>query len=210
MDPWSMLYYPLEDYPFPTLVADTLGIDDLTGLSANLARRTWRTDQQSPWHGFFYSAFDSWRDVYVALVREVIAPHVGEPFYYQNVPTFRVQLPGNVAVGEFHTDAQYHHPLGEQSFWLPLTHAYGTCTLWIADDDDELHAVDARPGQIAQFAAVTRRHGNKLNQTGRSRVSFDFRCLPVRLLPAVEGPPTEHSRLRFIPGGYYAPEAVTP
>lgn len=209
MTPWELFKYPLERYPFPTLVTESLGVDDLTTLVADLPRRTWQTDQQSPWHAPFYAGFEAgWHAVYEQFVREVVVPRLGEPCYYQRVPTFRVQLPGNLAVGEFHTDAQYHHPVAEVSFWLPLTPASDTSSVWIEDDRDVPRAVVALPGEVVQFAAATRRHGNFPNETGKSRVSFDFRLLPVRHLPEREGPPTEHTRLRFVPGGYYADEAV--
>lgn len=215
--PWKLFTYSLADYPFPSLVAETLGVCrwgetdgavDLTTLAADLPRNTWQTDQTSRWHDAFYAGFAQWRPAYDWFVREVVAPRLGEPCYYQHVPTFRVQLPGNVAVGELHTDAQYHHPLGEETFWLPLTDAYDTCSVWIADDDDELRAVIAKPGEVAQFSAVSRLHGNRVNETGHSRVSFDFRLLPVRLLPQVPGPGTKHTGLRFVPGEYYATEVV--
>lgn len=206
--PWQLFEYDLERYPFPDFVAGSLGVDDLTTLAADLPQRTWQTDQQSPWHAPFYTGYPGWRGWYDHLVREVVAPRLGEPCYYQDVPTFRVQLPGNLAVGEFHTDAQYHHPVDEVSFWLPLTPASDTCSVWVEDDAGEYQAVEARPGQVAQFAAATRSHGNVPNETGRSRVSFDFRLLPVRLLPTTEGPPTKHTGLRFVPGEYYATEVV--
>jgi len=207
--PWKMFTYSLEDYPFPTWVARSLEVDNLTSLTADLQLNTWQTDQTSPWHGPFYASFGRWQDAYVDFLRDVVAPRFGEPVYYQRVPTFRVHLPGNLAVGEFHTDAQYHHPEDEVSFWLPLTPAYDTCSLWVADDDDALRGVVARPGEVVEFSAAKRLHGNYVNQTGHSRVSFDFRCLPVRLLPDTEGPPTKHTGLRFVPGGYYAAEPIS-
>lgn len=212
MWPWELLAYPLRDYPFPGLVSECLDVEDLADLSADLPRRTWQTDQQSPWHELFYEGFEFWRNIYRRFVRDVIAEQMTEPFYYQAVPTFRVHLPGNVAVGEFHTDAQYHHPAGEENFWLPLTDARDTSTVWVTDDDGIAWPVDACPGQMARFSAVSRRHGNKINETGRSRVSFDFRVLPTRLLPeefALQQV-TEHTKLPFAPGGYYAREIVTP
>lgn len=209
MNPWELFDYDLDRYPFPTVTMFGLGVDDLTTLMADLPRRTWQTDQQSPWHASFYASFEeSWHTLFDRFVREVVAPRLGEPCYYQRVPTFRIQLPNNLAVGEFHTDAQYHHPIGETSFWLPLTPTQSTSTVWVVDDDDVPLPIDAQPGQVARFDAATRKHGNVLNETGHSRVSFDFRLLPVRLLPQDEGPPTEHTRLRFIPGGYYANEIV--
>lgn len=209
MTPWTKYEYSLDDYPFPTLVARSLGVDDLTTLSADLPRRTSQTDQQSPWHGWFYDGYSKWRSFYDTFVFDHITPLVGEPFCYQNVPTFRVHLPGNVAVGEMHTDARWHHPPGEIAFWLPLTEAHDTSSLWVEDDDGDLRCVDAVPGDVIKFNAVDRLHGNKINETGRARVSFDFRVLPARLLSAVDSQRrTEHTQMRFVPGEYYADRVV--
>jgi hypothetical protein len=210
--PWTIHTYRHGRHPFPALVAWSLQLGDtaeLEQLDADLPRRTWQTDQTSPWHPMFYEAFEHWAWLYERFVEEVIAPLVGEPFYYQRVPTFRVQLPGNTAVGEMHTDAQYGHPAGELNYWLPVTCAAGTSSVWVADDDGQLQAPEVCPGQFVAFSAVDRLHGNKPNATGRSRVSFDFRTLPVRLLPA-EPKRTEHTKLAFAPGGYYAAEAMQP
>lgn len=208
MTPYYLLTYDLERFPFPDLVTESLGVEDLTILAADLPRRTWQTDQQSPWHAPLYAGFEEWYDHFDRFVREWIAPILGEPCYYQRVPTFRIQLPGNLAVGEFHTDAQYHHPIDEVSFWLPLTPVAPTSTVWVADDEGMAWPVNAQPGEVAAFEAAKREHGNVPNTTGRTRVSFDFRLLPVRCLPRTEGPPTKHTGLRFIPGGYYAEEVV--
>lgn len=209
MQPWKTFTYNINDYPFVELVELTLQVDDLISLKSDAPLRTWQTDQKSEWHASFYKYYASWRDLYDDFVRRIIAPHVGESFFYQNVPTFRVHEPGNLAVGEFHTDAIYHHPAGERTFWVPLTKAHGTASLWVEDDDGVPQCVDANVGDVVQFEAVTRRHGNFVNTTGHSRVSFDFRCLPMRMLPKVEGPPTKHTKMRFIPGEYYAETLVS-
>lgn len=208
--PWMIFGYPLSQFPFPGMVADSLSVPDLTELRAeDLPLRTWQTDQQSPWHADFYAGFAKWEHYFRWFVHAVIAPLVAEPFYYQRVPTFRVHLPGNLAVGEYHRDAQYHHPAGEINFWVPLTYAADTASVWIENDDGVMTAPDVAPGSMIRFDAVNRLHGNKINDTGRSRVSFDFRALPTRLLPTDPGL-TEHTKLTFAPGGYYAHEKVWP
>ena len=213
--PWRIIRYPLDRYPFPQLAAadvaaDGVGTQGLQRLGADRpAGPIWTraTDQASAWHARFYDRFDRWRHVYDAFVADVIGPLLGEPIYYQSVPTFRVHLDHNVAVGEFHTDGQYHHPAGERTFWLPLTPACGTNSVWIEADDGTAYPVTAEPGEVAVFDAVNRRHGNRLNDTGRTRVSMDFRCLPVRRYR-----PSPHrsvnAGLPFAPGGYYHPEPV--
>lgn len=207
---WTVFDYPLADYPFPSLVSDAIEVDDLTAIRTDGPRWTRETDQGSDWHRLFYRAFDGWRETYQRFVREELAPHIGEPFYYQAVPTFRVHQPDNVAVGEFHTDAQYHHPDGEISFWLPLTPAYDTNSVWVADDEDEIHPFVTKPGEVVAFPAVSRRHGNLVNTTGQARVSFDFRCLPVRRLPERSEGRSVNMGMRFVPGEYYHAEVVDP
>jgi ectoine hydroxylase-related dioxygenase (phytanoyl-CoA dioxygenase family) len=211
---YSVARYPLDAFDFVGAVARALGQADLTALSdPELPLRTRETDQQTAWHRAFYDDFDDYdefygrstlRLLYRALIWGPIAELMDcQPFYFQAVPTFRVHLPGNLAVGEFHRDADYGHPAAEQSFWLPLTPAYDTNSLWIGET-----AVQAEPGDIVMFDAVGQLHGNKINTTGKSRVSFDFRC--VRLC---DYRPTEactvNTGLRFAPGGYYADELVS-
>lgn len=211
-EPWDVFTYDPWEFPFHTLVAMVLGVEtkDLIALASDAPLKTWETDQKSEWHNEFYRGFHSWRILFDLFIDKVIAPRVGEPFFYQNVPTFRVHEPDNLAVGEFHTDAVYHHPGGELTFWVPLTDAHDTSSLWVVDDEGVPQGVTAKLGDVVQFEAVSRLHGNFVNTTGKSRVSFDFRCLPTRLLPEVEGPPTKHTKMRFVPGEYYAADTVVP
>jgi ectoine hydroxylase-related dioxygenase (phytanoyl-CoA dioxygenase family) len=95
------------------------------------------------------------------------------------VPTFRVHLPDNLAVGEFHTDGAYHHQQGEINFWLPVTEAFDTNSLWIESEPGraDFSPVRLTPGQVYMFDGVNLSHGNKVNRTGVTRVSFDFRLI---------------------------------
>lgn len=202
MQPWTTIDYDLDRYPFPRLVTTALGVSDLTRLPADRQRWLRHTDQGSRWHRAFYAAFAGFEDVYCRFVSEVIAPAMGESCYYQRTPTFRVQLTDNVAVGEFHTDAQYGHPAGEVTFWLPVTPAWGTNSLVV-----EGHPVTASVGQVVRFDAISHRHGNDLNTTGRSRVSFDFRCLPTWRVPPCPNA-SVNTGWRFTPGEYYADQPM--
>jgi hypothetical protein len=205
--------YPLASFDFISAVSRALGQPDLTALSdPDLPLRTRENDQRTAWHHAFYDDFhdhdefygrSTLRLLYRALIGGPIRDLIGEPFYYQAVPTFRVHLPGNLAVGEFHRDADYGHPASERSFWLPLTPAYDTNSLWIGNT-----AVRAEPGDIIMFDAVGELHGNKVNTTGKSRVSFDFRCVPVSSYQPSQAR-TVNTRVAFAPGAYYALDTVT-
>jgi hypothetical protein len=212
-DVYCVARYPLVSFGFVEAVARALGVPDLSELAdPTLPLRTRETDQETRFHRAFY---DEWyeddglygrnalRRLYTGFIHGPIAGLIGEAFYYQAVPTFRVHLPGNLAVGEFHRDADYGHPPTERTFWIPLTAAWDTNSVWIPNT-----AVRAEPGDIIMFDAVGQLHGNKVNTTGRSRVSFDFRCVPVAKFQPSEAR-SINLGLTFAPGGYYAADIVS-
>ncbi|HET7488888.1 MAG TPA: hypothetical protein VFJ85_13245 [Acidimicrobiales bacterium] len=162
-------------------------------------------DQSTDFHGRFYRNFDAIRPLYHHFVATVAAGIVGEPFCVQRVPTFRIHLPSNVAVGEFHTDGDYNHPVGELNFWVPLTRAWESNTIWIETalrKGDCAPAPRLGPGQFLTFDAVRWRHGNVPNETGSTRVSFDFRCIPLARYAEGDGRSVNTGQ-RFVIGDYF-------
>jgi hypothetical protein len=182
-----VLTYDQRRYPFADVVRAIFGIEDLahldTALPVDLLTRA--TDQGTDLHRQFYTQKERLLAVYESFVRDHIASLYTEEFCYQRVPTFRVQLTNNVAVGEFHVDADYNHPDGERNYWLPLTACWGNNSLWIERHQGrgDYEAVTLRPGEFLEFDAVHLRHGNKVNDTGFARASLDFRCIPLARLP---------------------------
>lgn len=199
--------YDLDQHNLPEAVAAVMGVESLDsmGTDADYQRFTRATDQSTHFHKQFYAAFPQLRPLYQRFVRAVAGPVIGEPFCFQRVPTFRVHLPGNVAVGEWHTDADYSHPEGEVNFWVPLTKAWDTNTVWIELDLGEGNHAPApplSPGQFLVFDAVRWSHGNVANDTGSTRVSFDFRCIPLSVYRPVEGR-SVNTRQRLVIGEYF-------
>jgi hypothetical protein len=183
---WGLHAYPKE-FDFPKAVAEVFGTRDLESLGQQQAQATARlrpgNDQSTIFHRQFYQRYSACvADLYRDFIAEFATTLIGtRQLCYQQVPTFRIHLPGNVAVGEFHRDAEYHHQDGEVNFWLPLTCAWGTNSIWVetAPDSGRYHPVEAKPGEVYVFDGVHLRHGNKLNRTGVTRLSFDFRCIPT-------------------------------
>lgn len=199
--------YDLTEYDFPALIARILDVSDLgaVGREESHERFTRATDQSTLFHQRFYDAFDEVRPLYRRFVREVIAPYMGEEFCFQRVPTFRVQLPTNVAVGEPHTDGDYSHPVGERNFWVPMTKAFESNTIWIETSLGGGRLAPARslvPGEFLTFDAVRWRHGNVANDTGATRVSFDFRCIPLSKYRPGDGR-SVNTQQRFVIGEYF-------
>lgn len=206
--------YDLKRYNFPVMVAQLLQArtDELSVLHF-LARDNTGVfgvgpDQKTVWHDRFYGMDDGGRFMksYREFVQEVIQPIFAEPLVYQKKPTFRVQYTGNVGVGEFHKDKDYHHNRAEVNIWLPVTEAYGNNTIWVESKEDagDYHPIRVSPGQFLQFNGCHLKHGNKINDTGKTRVSFDFRVIPQSQYK--ENPDAGVSVVRgikFVLGGYY-------
>jgi hypothetical protein len=206
--------YPLADFDFPQALADLLGVpSDLAclGAGSTLPRRTRETDQATDWHRLFYSRFASLARLYLRFITTVATPFFQDAFFYQAVPTFRIHLPGNLAVGEFHCDSDYGHPLDELTFWVPLTRAFATNSIWVESEPrrGDYCPVEAEPGTYVVFDAARLRHGNRVNETGRTRVSFDFRCIAAPDLPHTVAK-SINAGLAFTPGEYYARESIRP
>jgi len=202
---YTILRYPQDQFPFAQAVEALLG-EPLVSLAADRPVATRATDQLTPWHQPFYGCA-AIQMMYGRFVRQFVAELFYEDFYYQRIPTFRVHQCGNLAVGERHRDGDYGHPDGEVNFWLPLTQAEGTATIQIDDWTGMPRGVEAFPGELVVFDGRNIRHGNYINMEGYSRVSFDFRCLPVSAYQETEAI-SVNSQLHFAPGEYYALEPM--
>jgi hypothetical protein len=146
---------------------------------------------------------------YRAFVRYLAEAAFRESLVFQRLPTLRVQLPGNLSVGAFHRDAEYNHPKEEINVWVPLTPAERTASIWI---EGSRGAGDHRPrdlryGQYLLFDGGLE-HGNKVNAEGYTRVSFDFRIIPLRRYRESDGV-SHDQRMTFRIGDYYDVETVT-
>jgi hypothetical protein len=186
--PPGIFSYDPSEYNFRKQLCGIFGVDNLEdlGISDKVSILQRGTDQSTEFHREFYERFDEIRPDYLKFIGNVIEPRIDEPFCYQAVPTFRVHLPGNVAVGEFHTDGDYNHSPGEINYWVPFTPVFGTNSVFIesSQGSGEFAPVEADYGDVVTFDAVRWQHGNKLNTTGQTRVSFDFRCVPKSLYQA--------------------------
>tara|TARA_B100002052_G_C15886615_1_gene601878 strand:- start:8140 stop:8811 length:672 start_codon:yes stop_codon:yes gene_type:complete len=178
--------------------------------SYNLFER--ENDQSTIWHECFYKMIvkdNSFNKIYVKFLAEKIKPRYQEKIVFQKIPTFRVHLPNNVSVGEFHKDKHYRSEnwadeVKELNYFLPLTKAYKTNTIWAETKEDkgDFKAIESDYGQCVEWSATNLTHGNKKNITGKTRVSFDFRIIPKsRFLESNHL--SINTKIPFSIGGYY-------
>ena len=102
-----------------------------------------------------------------------------EKLIYQRRPTIRVQFPESKAVGAFHRDRDYNHPIEEINIWVPITSVINTNSIWIESsyDKEDYKPVKLNYGQAIIFDSGLK-HGNKINIENLTRLSFDFRVIP--------------------------------
>ncbi|MEC4985051.1 MAG: hypothetical protein SAJ37_02390 [Oscillatoria sp. PMC 1068.18] len=123
---------------------------------------------------------------------------------YQKLPTLRIHLPNNLSVGEYHRDSNYNHPVEEINIWVPLTKANKTATIQMESSYDagDFHPVEANYGQYVIFDSALM-HGNEVNVEGYTRISFDFRVIPVSNYQACERS-SINQKMKFRVGDYYS------
>lgn len=146
------------------------------------------TDNNTPLHDILYTVFsgESFLPTYRKFV-EHLQDLLGEDLIFQKKPTFRIHLPGNLSVGDYHRDRDYGHPFEEINVWLPFTQAKKTATMWMesAYDKGDFRPVELGVGEYLIFDSGLK-HGNEINREGYTRVSMDFRVIPRSLFKDTE------------------------
>jgi len=211
----KVLAYDTKKYDFRSIVQRILEFDDLEQIHTKYTEFTkkgviqFENDQQTPLHKKFYNSvlLTNFLELYRNFVREFIAPMFNESvIVYQTKPTFRVQLPNNVAIGQKHCDSEYNHPEGEINFWIPLTKVFENNGIWLESEPGkgDFHPIgNLNYGNIFRFYGNKCRHYNNINDTGSTRISFDFRVMPrSKYIPSEAT--TVKSGMKFIIGSYYS------
>jgi ectoine hydroxylase-related dioxygenase (phytanoyl-CoA dioxygenase family) len=165
-------------------------------------------DQSSLIHKKFYKIYEQTDFLieYDNFIKDFIRNRYQESIVYQKRPTFRIHMPGNVAVGEFHKDKHYQHSIWETNYWLPFTDAFSTNTIWIESEEDkgDFSPIELGWGELLIFDGSNLNHGNKPNTTGVSRVSIDFRIMPYSKYDENNNNKSTHLALPMKIGGYYS------
>jgi hypothetical protein len=180
--------YSLTQYPFEEIIKNLFNCSDLS-----MIHTQWksdydlftdvRTDTHTEFHKHFYNNITdtNFYSVYTKFMKEQVQPLFNEPIIYQKIPSFRVQLPSNVGVAQFHKDRDYQHSTHEINFFIPITNAIGNNTIWVESEEDKADYAPMNTfiGEFVKWDGANLKHGNKINDTGNTRVSFDFRVMPM-------------------------------
>ena len=141
-----------------------------------------RNDQNTILHRVFYTNYSScFKPIYESFIENFISGIVKFPFAYQVIPTFRVGLPGNRFVGEYHVDSKYNHPDYELNFNLGLSNYLKPCCLMSerTPRSREFFPIECNYGSIFSFNHIDCAHGSDINTTSETMVSIDFRLAMI-------------------------------
>ncbi len=181
--------FDTSSYAFKEHITKLFDVEDLS-----LIHQSWKsdyellddpeTDQNTVYHKTFYEGFDEdsfFYSVYRNFIREQVVTRIdaSATFLYQTIPSFRTQLPNNLGVGAFHRDSEYSHSSKEINVYLPMTKVWDTNTIWVESERDkkDYEPMEAEYGEYYIWDGANLMHGNKVNDTGRTRVSIDFRLI---------------------------------
>ncbi len=205
----NVFKFDKDKYDFRNKICKSLQNEDLESLHKNfnyyLLERN--KDQSTEFHKKFYNNYDidGFKELYESFIENFCCELLQTKLVFQAKPTFRVHMPENLGVGEFHKDSDYNHPLEEINFLIPVTDAQDTSTVWVesAPSLADYSPINLKYGEILVFRGGLLKHGNKINKTDKTRVSFDFRVIPEQ-----EFKPNAYSSINtgmtFSIGSYYS------
>lgn len=214
MKGYSTLSYDTGEFDFVKVMSDLFDIGRLNQIHSLLDRAYMETfevgkDSSTNLHKKFYDKYRSgWPemvDLYERFIKDFVSKLYSDDFLYQSFVTVRFHIPGNIAVGGFHNDMEYHHPDGEINFIIPLTDSEKTASCWVESGPGrkDFKPMKMTVGKLILFNGNKLTHGNKVNKTAKTRVSMDFRVLPIDRYNPDESEGSMTLGTKFIEGKYY-------
>ncbi len=181
-----------------------------------------KTDRKSIFVSDFYDIFDNdytFLHKYINFIKDNIQPLFNETLVIQKTPNIRFHLDGCSNIGRrdtdtrseiigVHYDGEFGHPEGELNIVLPITDMYDTNSIYYESepgsnvDYDEYCNMTLKKNQFYMGNLNKCKHYNRINKTGKTRVSFDFRVIPYSKFKNCEVE-SATSKMKFSIGEYY-------
>lgn len=207
-------------YPFREKVELYLGNRDLENIHNNhkfsgllTDANGENSDQGQVLHRQFYEGMDadpSFKSIYDSLIKNVVSPTFDEPILFQKFPTFRIHQPENICVFDWHRDRDFNHSVKEVNIFMPITKAYDSNTIWAEsiDGKGDFSPIEGKYGDVVMWDGPNLQHGNRLNTTGSTRVSFDFRVIRLSDYDESDVRTSITTSTTFVRGEYFDEKAV--
>ena len=203
--------YNLDEYNFRQEIEKMFGTNQLERIheieDCDFGILDMETDNTTYLHKKFYEKVEqtNFLDDYKKFLKDVILPHFNEDLLYQKIPTFRIQVPNNISVAEFHNDKSYSHSPDEVNIFLPITEAKETYTIWSESQENlgDYSPMNAEYGEYYIWDGANLKHGNKINESNTSRFSVDFRVLPFSKYDENNMQETITTKIKLKLGSYF-------
>ena len=158
-----------------------------------------KNDRKSVFVSDYYQYVDSdpnfielYRDFIVSTIKPLFSD---EMLVYQTTPNLRISFPGSTAIGRresdpnpdiigIHSDREFNHSKEEINFIVPITEMFGTNSLYIEPSINSKVSpykywnLSLRKNELFTGNLNELRHYNRVNDTGKTRFSLDFRVIP--------------------------------
>ena len=204
--------YELRKYPFGEALEKLFGLElqDLHLWLGDFEKFDRKNDQQTIVHRVFYSNYSNIIEpIYKDFITNFLSQIIDFPFSYQVIPTFRLGLPGNRFVGEYHTDAKYNHPDFELIFNMGLSNNLKPCCLMSekVSNTNEFYPLECENGEIFSFNHIDCLHGSEINTTDQTMVSMDFRVAMIPFYREIDAK-SVNMNSSFKIGDYFSKEII--
>jgi len=171
-------------------------------------------DQNSIVHNWLYVSHVERQEQYKLICSSIVRNILKEPCYYQSTPCYRVGFPGNRWVGSFHRDSDFGHSNSELNVILALTDMYDSSALHVETfpGSFKYQSLNMKQGEFIVFNHIDLLHGCKINRTGKTVMSIDFRFIPFSTSASAFASPhvTVNSSMLMKPGGYFCADILNP
>lgn len=213
--------YDTEEHPFYEKVQEIfstqLPLELIHTENTTTEQVTFDTDTSTDYHKLYYKSniYNEMIAIYDDFLLKNILPLFGEDIVVQKEPSFRICLPNNTALGKcvtdtdseiigMHCDGDYNHPKEEINFMLTITGQEDTNSCYIETEPKkgDFFPVKLARGDFMSFYGNQCRHYNKVNRTGKTRISIDFRVIPYSQYNETEASAV-HSNRKFCIGDYF-------
>jgi hypothetical protein len=160
-----------------------------------------KNDRKSVFIEDYHAYVDShpeFTELYKRFIIDYVKPLYPEESHilYQKTPNLRISFPLTTAIGRrpetdpdtiiigLHNDSEFGHPPEEMNFVIPITRMYSTNSIYYEEsphsntDYNEYSCLELFENEFFQCYFNQLKHYNRINGTGNSRISLDFRIIP--------------------------------
>jgi len=178
-----------KEFPFREIFQESLEVENLEKIHEGIALKNKRMSMNPVLKHIKTNIHSSKRfqDLYERFIRDFIGPLICTPEHpsilYPRGPTPRCHLSSfkdpKPNGKNPHTDWSYGHVPEEINFWLPITKVFGASTLWVESVPrwGDYHPLNMEYGEVCMFWGNQCSHYTLPNDSGNSRISFDFRVI---------------------------------